>query len=116
MNVGQQAASKSIAELVKYGVVESRPATDRRARRLRLSKLDWDTIRFEARLQRTLGESSYDDARSTLIAFLDALGGLSRVRAAPDQIPAIARAQRKRFTFAHQTARRLLNAEPAPDC
>jgi len=88
MNVSQQAASKSIAELVKHGVVESRPSTDRRARRVRLSKRGWDAVRLsrrarqaiEARLQRTVGDKSYDDARATLIACLEALGGLSRVR------------------------------------
>jgi DNA-binding MarR family transcriptional regulator len=88
MNVSQQAASKSIAELAKHGVVESRPAADKRARRIRLSKRGWDAVRFsrrarqaiETRLQRTVGEKSYRDARATLIACLDALGGLSRVR------------------------------------
>jgi DNA-binding MarR family transcriptional regulator len=88
MNVSQQAASKSIAELVKGGVVESRPAKDRRARRVRLSKRGWDAVRssrrarqtIEARLQHAVGEKAYDDARATLIACLDALGGLSRVR------------------------------------
>src|SRR5215470_7906099 len=37
MNVSQQAASKAIAELVEHGIVESNRATDRRARRVRLS-------------------------------------------------------------------------------
>jgi len=89
MNVSQQAASKSIAELAKHGVVESRPAADRRTRRIRLSKRGWDAVRFsrrcrkaiEARLRRTVGEKPYGDARATLIACLDALGGLGRVRA-----------------------------------
>ena len=89
MNVSQQAASKSIAELLKHGVVESRPAADRRTRRIRLSKRGWDAVRFsrrcrqaiDARLRRTAGEKSYGDARATLIACLDALGGLSQVRA-----------------------------------
>jgi DNA-binding MarR family transcriptional regulator len=89
MNVSQQAASKSIAELAKHGVVESRPAADRRTRRMRLSKRGWAAVRFsrrsrkaiEAQLRRTVGEKSYGDARAILIACLDALGGLSRVRA-----------------------------------
>jgi DNA-binding MarR family transcriptional regulator len=88
MNVSQQAASKSIAELVKHGVVESRPATDRRARRVRLSKHGWDAVHFsrrarqtiEARLRRAVGDKSYGDAKATLVACLDVLGGLSRVR------------------------------------
>src|SRR5262245_51550996 len=89
MSVSQQAASKAIAELVKHGVVESRPAADRRARRVRLSKRGWDAVRvsrrarqaIEAQLQRTVGEKSYDDAKATLVACLEALGGLNRVRA-----------------------------------
>jgi DNA-binding MarR family transcriptional regulator len=89
MNVSQQAASKSIAELARHGVVESRPAADRRARRIRLSKRGWDAVRLsrrarqaiDVRLRRTVGKKSYDDARAILIACIDALGGLSRVRA-----------------------------------
>src|SRR5215468_1976830 len=61
MSVSQQAASKAIAELLRRGIVESRPAADRRARRIRLSKRGWDAVRLsrsarqaiEARLQRT---------------------------------------------------------------
>jgi DNA-binding MarR family transcriptional regulator len=89
MSVSQQAASKSIAELVKHGVVESRPASDRRARRIRLTKHGWDAVRssrrarriIETRLQRVVGAKSYDDAKTTLLACLEVLGGLSRVRA-----------------------------------
>jgi DNA-binding MarR family transcriptional regulator len=88
MNVSQQAASKSIADLVAHGIVESLPASDKRARRVRLSRRGWNAVRFsrrarqaiEARLQRAVGEKSYRDARATLIACLYALGGLSRVR------------------------------------
>jgi len=95
MNVSQQAASKSIAELVKYGVVESRPASDRRARRIRLSKHGWDAVRssrrirrtIEMRLQRAVGEKPYDNAKATLMACLDALGGLSRVRTRRIRVP-----------------------------
>ena len=95
MNVSQQAASKSIAELVKHGVVESRPASDRRARRIRLSKRGWDAVRssrrirrtIEIRLQRAVGEKPYDDAKATIMACLDALGGLSRVRTRRIRMP-----------------------------
>jgi DNA-binding MarR family transcriptional regulator len=88
MNVSQQAASKSIAELVRHGVVESRPSSDRRARRIRLTKRGWDAVRLsrrarraiEARLQRAVGDKSYDEAKHTLLACLDVLGGLSGVR------------------------------------
>jgi DNA-binding MarR family transcriptional regulator len=88
MRVSQQAASKSIAELVKHGVVESRPAADRRARRVRLSKRGRDAVRvsrearqaIEAKLQRAVGEKSYDDAKAILVACLEALGGLNRIR------------------------------------
>jgi len=95
MNVSQQAASKSIAELVKHGIVESRPGSDKRARRIRLTKRGWDAVRvsrrarqtIEARLLRALGEKSYEDAKATLIACLDLLGGLSRVRTRRIRLP-----------------------------
>src|SRR5215467_10952268 len=54
MNVSQQAVSKSIAELVKHGVVESLPATDRRARRVRLSTRGWNAVRFTRRARQTI--------------------------------------------------------------
>lgn len=88
MNVSQQAASKSIADLVSHGIVESLPAADKRARRVRLSRRGWNAVHFirrarqtiEARLQRAVGEKPYSEARVTLMACLDALGGLHRVR------------------------------------
>src|SRR5262249_61261267 len=49
MNVSQQAASKSIAELVKHGVVESRPGRDKRARRIRLTQRRWNAGRSSRR-------------------------------------------------------------------
>lgn len=89
MNVSQQAASKSIAELVRRGIVESRPGRDKRARRIRLTTRGWEAVRMsrrtrqsiEARLQRAIGEKPYGDAKATLMACLEALGGLNRVRA-----------------------------------
>jgi DNA-binding MarR family transcriptional regulator len=95
MGVSQQAASKSIAELVKHGVVESQPAADRRARRVRLSKRGRDAVRvsrqarqaIDAKLQRSVGEESYDAAKATLVACLEALGGLNRIRARRVRMP-----------------------------
>jgi DNA-binding MarR family transcriptional regulator len=89
MNVTQQAASKQIAELVRHGLVESSPAADKRARRIRLSAHGWNAVRLsrrarrtiDARLRRAVGASKYDAARSALVACLDALGGLAQVRA-----------------------------------
>src|SRR5215470_3807812 len=85
MNVSQQAASKSIAELVKRGIVESRPGDDKRARRIRLTPRGWEAVRLsrrtrqsiEARLQRSIGEKPYRAARATVLACLDVLGGVS---------------------------------------
>jgi DNA-binding MarR family transcriptional regulator len=88
MGVSQQAASKSIAELLKRGIVESRIAGDRRTRRVRLSRRGWELVRFtrqarraiHARLQRAVGKNGYNHARRTLAACLQSLGGLERVR------------------------------------
>jgi hypothetical protein len=55
---------------------------------VRLSKRGWNAVNFtrrarltiEARLQRAVGEKSYVEAKDTLVACLNALGGLSHVR------------------------------------
>jgi DNA-binding MarR family transcriptional regulator len=88
MEVSQQAASKSIAELVRRGIVEARVAEDRRTRRVRLSKRGWELVRFtrnarhaiDTRLQLAVGTKDYDNARKTLMACLESLGGIGRVR------------------------------------
>ena len=89
MEVSQQAVSKSVAELVEQGILESLPHDDGRARTIRLSKRGWEAVRFarrtrksvDARLQRMVGRTRYDDARAVLIACLKSVGGMGRVRA-----------------------------------
>jgi DNA-binding MarR family transcriptional regulator len=95
MEVSQQAASKSIAELVKHGILESLPHDDGRARKIRLSKRGWEAVRcarrmrksVDARLQRIVGRKRYDDARAVLIACLKSVGGLDRVRSRKVRAP-----------------------------
>jgi DNA-binding MarR family transcriptional regulator len=88
MEVSQQAASKSVAELVKHGILESRPHEDGRARTIRLSKRGWAAIRFarrtrksvDAKFRRLVGRKRYDDAKAVLIECLKSVGGMGRVR------------------------------------
>lgn len=88
MEVSQQAASKSVAELVKHGILESRPHDDGRARTIRLSNRGWEAVRFarrtrksvDARFQRLVGRKRYDDAKAVLVECLRSVGGISRVR------------------------------------
>lgn len=86
MEVTQQAVSKVIAEMVSLGIVDSVVGEDRRARRIRLSKRGWESVRLarrkrrqvEARLIRKLGKS-YDRARGILITCLVELGAIGRI-------------------------------------
>jgi DNA-binding MarR family transcriptional regulator len=95
MEVSQQAASKSIADLVKRGIVESLPAGDRRAKTIRLSKRGWAAVRFgrsarrmiDAKLKRAVGTRDYERARRVLLACLKSAGGIGRVRARSIRAP-----------------------------
>jgi DNA-binding MarR family transcriptional regulator len=88
MEVTQQAASKSVAELIRLGVLEAEPGDDRRERRVRLSKRGWGAVKtarrhrrqIERRLLRALGAPRYERAKSILIEALEALGGAGRIR------------------------------------
>ena len=88
MEVTQQAASKSVAELLKLKMLEIVPASDRREKRVRLSARGWSLIRLgrqlrravEQRLIRAAGPKQYAQASSALAACLHALGGVQRVR------------------------------------
>lgn len=88
MGVSQQAASKSVSELLARGILESLPHDDGRARTIRLSKRGWEAVRFgrktrrrlEAKLRRDVGTKEYDQARTVLVACLQSLGGVGRVR------------------------------------
>jgi DNA-binding MarR family transcriptional regulator len=88
MEVSQQAASKSVADLLRQGILESVAADDRRTRTIRLSKRGWEAVHFgrntrrriERRLQRQVGLKRYQDAQNVLLTCLKSLGGISRVR------------------------------------
>jgi DNA-binding MarR family transcriptional regulator len=94
MGVTQQAASKSVAEMVRIGLLELVGGGDRRAKRVRLSERGRESVQFarrirrriELRLVRRLGASAYDAVKSTLLQCLSGFGDLDwlterRVRA-----------------------------------
>jgi DNA-binding MarR family transcriptional regulator len=82
MGVTQQAASKSVAEMVRIGLLDPVEGGDRRARRVRLSERGRALVRctrrirsrIDARLVRRLGAAAYRAARTTLLACVDGLG------------------------------------------
>jgi DNA-binding MarR family transcriptional regulator len=87
MEVTQQAASKMVAELIRLGIVQAVPAQDRRAKRIRLSQRGWQCVQLGRRartqidklLVRAAGRNNYENARSTLLTYLQALGGVERI-------------------------------------
>lgn len=89
MDVTQQAASKAVAELADLGYVEriADPA-DGRVRRVGLTARgrsavrDTRAIRAElvAELSASIGTDRVEEARRTLLAALDAVGGMPAVR------------------------------------
>src|SRR5580765_5469188 len=86
MDISQQAASKIVAELIDIGILEAIPAEDKRAKRIRLSQEGWRGVRLGRRartridklLVRAAGKKSYENAKSTLLTCLRALGGVER--------------------------------------
>jgi DNA-binding MarR family transcriptional regulator len=88
MEVTQQAASKTVAELVRLGVLEAVPARDRRAKRIRLSRRGWRAVEFSRRARRQVerrllaaaGKKDYAKAKGILTACLEGLGGIERIR------------------------------------
>jgi DNA-binding MarR family transcriptional regulator len=89
MGVTQQAASKTIAEMVRLGIVEAKTAEDRRAKVIRISERGWESIRFsrraravlDRRLERVFVAGRYRRMKADLIACLTELGGLQRIQA-----------------------------------
>jgi DNA-binding MarR family transcriptional regulator len=88
MAVTQQAASKSVAELVRLGVLEESPGQDRRSKMIRLSSRGWKGVHasrrirvtIHNRLQKSMGSSGYEWTKHALIQCLDALGGAEAIR------------------------------------
>jgi DNA-binding MarR family transcriptional regulator len=87
LDVSQQAASKSVAELIELGYVVAEPAPDRRARRISLGGRGHAVIalarKTRARLEHKLVVQhgpAVARARTLLAAVLDDLGGAAAVR------------------------------------
>ena len=88
MEVTQQAASKTVAELIHLGMLEAVPGKDKRAKRIRLSERGWSCVKLGRHLRNQVsrrliaasGRKSYEDAKSTLLICLRALGGIERIR------------------------------------
>jgi len=89
MEVTQQAASKSVAELIRLGIVEAAPSEDRRAKTIRLTKRGWSSVsgarkaraRIDRSLVKELGRKDYERVKRGLLACLKELGGSARVKA-----------------------------------
>lgn len=88
LEVTQQAASKSVAELVSLGYVEQAPSEDARVRRVGLSAHGLAAIEktravrasLEERFKRRQGRPAVDEARRVLAEVLEGLGGTEAVR------------------------------------
>ena len=88
MGVSQQAASKTVAELVDLGVLEVTESKDRRKKQVSLSARGWDAVqraradraRVEKRLLKEVGIRRYAQAQSTLRKCLVVLGEADRIR------------------------------------
>jgi DNA-binding MarR family transcriptional regulator len=96
MEVTQQAASKTVAEMIKAGALEMvRNRDDRRTRVIRLSKRAQEAVRvsrrerqkLERRLIAVVGKDSYVTAQKTLRRCLEAFGGLDRVESRRVRMP-----------------------------
>ena len=87
LGVSQQAASKTVAELIALGYLASAPAPDRRARSIALSKRGRTAVsvarKARARLEQRLSAkhgAALAQARELLATVLEDLGGASAVR------------------------------------
>lgn len=95
LEVTQQAASKTIAELQALGYVEDVASEDARVRRVGLSARGRAVIdktrglraTLEARFKRAQGARAVDEAREVLTRVLESLGGLEAVRGRRIRMP-----------------------------
>lgn len=89
MGVTQQAASKTVAEMIRLGMLEALPAVDRRAKAIRISTRGWESIRLsrrvrgqlDRRLEGILGAREHQLIKGGLIECLTNLGGVQRIQA-----------------------------------
>ncbi|WNG34962.1 winged helix DNA-binding protein [Archangium violaceum] len=95
LEVTQQAASKTVAELEKLGYVEETRSDDARVRRVRLSARGQAAVDksravragLEERLRRSHGSRALEETRKLLADVLDSLGGTEAVRARKVRLP-----------------------------
>jgi DNA-binding MarR family transcriptional regulator len=88
LGVTQQAASKTVAELKRYGLLEPADSDDARVHRVQLSaagRLAVDKsrslrVRLHERLEREHGSQAIAEARALLAGVLSSLGGAEAVR------------------------------------
>ena len=88
LQVSQQAASKTVAEMVGLGYLEDGPALDGRTRSVRISRRGWRMVKrardlrigMLAQALAALPERDIDAARRVLLACLEAFGGAPAVR------------------------------------
>jgi len=88
MGVTQQTASKTVAEMVRLGVLKAATAEDRRAKVIRISERGWESIRYsrraraqiDHRLTKAVGGEGYERTKTALIQCLDELGGAQRIQ------------------------------------
>lgn len=87
MRVTQQAVSKTVAQMVKLGILESVIAADRRTRTVRLSERGWESVKLarkarrviSVRLRKAIGVAKYNAATKILEECLSELGGIQTV-------------------------------------
>ncbi|PTL76073.1 MarR family transcriptional regulator [Vitiosangium sp. GDMCC 1.1324] len=95
LEVTQQAASKTVAELEKLGYVEETESDDARVRRVRLSARGRAAVDkgravragLEERLRRRHGSRAVEEAHKLLADVLESLGGTEAVRARRVRLP-----------------------------
>jgi DNA-binding MarR family transcriptional regulator len=95
LEVTQQAASKTVAELERLGFIEQTPSEDARVRRVRLSARGQASVdksravraELQKRFERTHGKRAVEEARKLLAQVLASLGGAEAVRARRVRLP-----------------------------
>ena len=89
MEVTQQAASKSVAELIRLRMAEAAPSQDKRAKTIQLTRRGRAVVekarevraKIDRDLARELGRKDYERVKRGLLACLKELGGVARVKA-----------------------------------
>jgi DNA-binding MarR family transcriptional regulator len=95
LEVTQQAASKTVAELEQLGFIEQTASEDARVRRVRLSARGLAAVEksralragLQERFERSYGKRAVEDARKLLAQVLASLGGAEAVRSRRVRFP-----------------------------